>query len=464
MPDRHPPKIRHTHLFGHPKGLTVLFATEMWERFSYFGMASLLVLYLVKYLLLPEHAQNIVGYQAVKGALEAVFGPLSPQPLASQIFGFYTGLAYLTPILGGYLADKVWGQRATAVAGALLMAAGHFLMMFEALLFFALGCLILGIGAFKPNVSTQVGSLYETDDARRLRAYSIYYVGINIGAFAAPLICGTLGVELGWHYGFGAAGIGMLIATAVYLHGMRWLPPDELHRAQAAHVEKKPFSTDERRAIVALLCVFALTIFFWATYDQQGNTLLLWIDDYTERRVDLGFWKGEIPTTWFLALNPLMIFVFTPILIKLWAVQARLGRDMSTIAKLAFGFLCIALANMVMVMAAVDLALGAKASPLWLVGYFTIVTIGELHLAPVGLALISRLAPPRVLSLMMGLWLAATFPGDVFGGWLGGFWSTMEKANFFLMIAAIAGAAGVAMLALNPALRTVFDEAPASAR
>jgi len=460
MPDRPPPKIRHTHLFGHPKGLTVLFATEMWERFSYFGMASLLVLYLVKYLLLPEQAQNILGYQAVKGALEAVFGPLAPQPLASQIFGFYTGFAYLTPIFGGYLADRVWGQRATAVVGALLMAVGHFLMMFEALLFVALACLILGIGAFKPNVSTQVGSLYETGDPRRLRAYSIYYVGINIGAFLAPLVCGTLAGELGWHYGFAAAGIGMLVGTAIYLRGMRWLPPDELHRAKTEHAQKKPFNADERRAIVALLCVFALTVFFWATYDQQSNTLLLWVEDYTERRVDLGFWSGEIPTTWFLALNPLMIFVFTPILIKLWAVQTWLRRDMSTIAKLAFAFLCIALANMVMVVAASGLTPGAKASPWWLVGYFTIVTVGELHLAPVGLALISRLAPPRVLSLMMGLWLAATFPGDVFGGWLGGFWSTMDKASFFLMIGAIAAVAGVAMLALNPALRSVFDEAP----
>jgi POT family proton-dependent oligopeptide transporter len=460
MPDGTTRNIRHTHLFGHPKGLTVLFATEMWERFSYFGMASLLVLYLVKYLLLPGHVENILGYQAVKGALESVFGPLAPQPLASLIFGIYTGLAYFTPILGGYLADRVWGQRATAIVGALLMAAGHFLMMFESLLFIALGFLILGIGAFKPNVSTQVGSLYARDDTRRVRAYSIYYVGINIGAFLAPLVCGTLGAEVGWHYGFLAAGIGMLIGTGIYLHGLRWLPPDELHRAQVEHTVERPFSTHERRAIIGLLLVFALTMFFWATYDQQGNTLLLWIEDHTERRVDLGLWKGEIPTTWFLALNPLMIFVFTPILIKLWAWQARFNREMSTIAKLSFGFLCVALANLVMVFAATGLAPNAKASPLWLVGYFTVVTVGELHLAPVGLALISRLAPPRVLSLMMGLWFAATFPGDVLGGWLGGFWSSIEKANFFLMIGTIAGLAGAAVLALNPALRSVFDERP----
>jgi proton-dependent oligopeptide transporter, POT family len=447
---------RSADLFGHPKGLTVLFATEMWERFSYFGMTSLLVLYLVKYLLLPGQAEAVLGYAAVKSTLESVFGPLGVQPLASQIFGLYTGLAYLTPILGGYLADRVIGQRAMCVIGALLMAAGHFMMAAEALLFPALLLLILGIGAFKPNVSVQVGALYAPDDPRRLRAYSIYYVGINIGAFLAPLVCGTLGGEVGWHYGFAAAGVGMLIATAIYLFGLRWLPRDEVRAVE--RVEAKPFSTDERRAIVALLCVFALTTFFWATYDQQFNTLVLWAEDFTDRSANLGFWAGDIPTTWFLAFNPLMIFVFAPFLIRLWARQAQTGRGLSTLAKLAFGFVCVALGNLIMAGAAMGLAPGAKASPLWLVAYVAIVTIGELHLAPVGLALISRLAPARVLSLMMGLWFAATFPGDVLGGWLGGFWSTMEKTHFFLMIAAIAAGAGAAMLALSPVLHAVFDE------
>src|SRR6476469_4972712 len=219
----HQPAERHARpaeLFGHPKGLTVLFATEMWERFSYFGMASLLVLYMVKYLLLPGQVEAVVGYRAVKAALESLFGPLDVQPLASQIFGFYSGLAYFTPILGGYIADRFIGQRNTAIIGAFLMATGHVLMAFEALLFVALSFLILGIGAFKPNVSTQVGSLYAPEDQRRLRAYSIYYVGINIGAFLAPLVCGTLGDEVGWHYGFAAAGIGMLVASAIYLFRM----------------------------------------------------------------------------------------------------------------------------------------------------------------------------------------------------------------------------------------------------
>jgi proton-dependent oligopeptide transporter, POT family len=446
-------------LFGHPKGLTVLFATEMWERFSYFGMASLLVLYLVKYLLLPEQAAHVLGYGAIRSALESMFGPLDIQPLASQIFGLYTGLAYFTPILGGVLADRVFGQRAMAVVGALLMAIGHFMMAFEALLFPALLFLILGIGAFKPNVSTQVGALYAADDPRRLRAYAIYYVGINIGAFLAPLVCGTLGGEVGWHYGFAAAGVGMLIATAIYVFGLRSLPPDELHRARVAEIKPVPLTREDRRAIIALLLVCALVTFFWATYDQQGNTLLLWAEDHTDRTLNLGLWRGTIPTTWFLALNPLMIFLFTPLLIRLWAWQTRRGRDLSTITKLALAFVCVALGNLLLVVAAFDLAPSAKASPLWLVFYFAIVTIGELHLAPVGLALISRIAPPRVLSLMMGVWFATTFPGDVLGGWLGGFWSTLPKAQFFALIGAIAATAGAAVLALNPVLRATFDEA-----
>ncbi len=447
-------------LFGHPKGLTVLFVTEMWERFSYYAMASLLVLYMVKYLLLPAQVGQIIGYQAVKSILESMFGPLGPQALASQIYGFYAGFAYLTPVLGGYIADRWLGQRKMAIIGALLMAVGHFLMTVEAYLFIALGFLVFGMGAFKPNVSTQVGALYAPDDPRRVPAYSIYYLGINIGAFLAPLVAGTLGGEAGWHYGFGAAGIGMLVALAIYLAGLRHLPRDEVRHPLTPKQEKRPFDKRERHAIWGLLVVFALTSFFWATYEQQANTTMLWAEDFTDRRVNLGFWQGQIPSTWFLALNSVVIFIFTPVLIRMWDVQVRTGTETSTISKLAFAFICIGLANIVMALAAFITEPGVKASPLWLVAYFTILTIGELHLGPVGLALVSRLAPARVLSLMMGLWLAASFPGEILGGWLGGFWSQMEKPKFFLMIAAIAIIPGLAMYALNPILRSVFDEKP----
>src|SRR5258705_9354002 len=234
-------------LFGHPRALTFLFATEMWERFSYYGMRALLVLYMVKYLLHPGHAENVIGLGALRSLLEGMFGPLGVQPFSSQIYGLYTGLVYLTPVFGGILADRVLGQHRTILLGAALMAAGHFMMAFEPLFLFALTMLILGNGAFKPNMSAQVGGLYAPHDQRRDRAYSIFYVGINLGAFLAPLVCGTLGEELGWHYGFTAAGAGMTLALAIYLYAMPRLPPDELHKAMAAGTQNKPLDRSEWR-------------------------------------------------------------------------------------------------------------------------------------------------------------------------------------------------------------------------
>jgi proton-dependent oligopeptide transporter, POT family len=444
-------------LFGHPKGLTVLFTTEMWERFSYFGMSALVVLYMTKYLFQPGQVENVLGYGAVKAALESLFGPLGRQPLASLIYGFYTGLAYLTPILGGLVADRLLGQRRTVVVGALLMSCGHFMMTFEALFFPALACIILGNGAFKPNVSTQVGGLYQPGDPRALRAYTIFYLGINIGAFMAPLVCGTLGEQVGWHYGFAAAGIGMLVCIVIYLSGWRSLPADEFTKSRAV-AEHRPLTARERRAVLALLLLCAIVALYWAAYDQQGNTLLLWAADFTQRSVDLGVWQGTIPTTWFLALNPLMIFIFTPLTLKLWETQLRLGIEPSITTKMAFGCLSVAAANLVMALAAAELAPGEKASALWLVAYFALVTVGELHLAPVGLALMARVAPGKVLSMMMGVWFATTFPGDLLGGYLGSFWSSMAKADFFLMIAAVGAFAGFAIMAVGRPLRSILQE------
>ncbi len=440
-------------LFGHPRGLSFLFATEMWERFSYYGMRALLVLYLVKYVLLPEHASQAIGLLTLKGGLETIFGPLEAQPFASQIYGTYTALVYLTPIFGGLLADRVLGQRKTVIIGASLMAVGHFMMAFEPLLLFALLTLILANGLFKPNISTQVGGLYEEGDPRRDRAYSIFYVGINVGAFLAPLICGTLGEKWGWHYGFGAAGVGMAFGLLIYLRGLRELPPDELQKAKAAHVEHVPMSPKEWRAILALLVLFLPNTLFWAAYEQQGNTIALWADAYTNRGVDLLFWRGEIPVTWFQAFNPLMIFAFTPLIVELWAIQSRRGREPSTVAKMAMGCFVVALSYLVMVAAACYTAPGDKANWLWLFWYFVIITIGELYLSPVGLSLVSKVAPARVLSLMMGVWLATSFIGNFMAGWLGSYWSSMEKPNFFLMIAGVAASAGLSIILLNRPLR-----------
>ncbi len=424
---------------GHPRGLALLFATETWERFSYFGNAALLVLYMVKYLFEPERIEGVLGLATVKEALELLFGRLDPQPLASQLFGFYTGLAYSTPILGGVLADRVLGQRRTVITGGVLMAIGHFLMTFEALFLIALALLILGIGAFKPNISTQVGALYAPGDPRRDRAYSIFYIGISIGAFLAPLVCGALAVQYGWHYGFAAAGIGMLASLAIYLCGSHTLPADTL--LPAREPARVPLDPGERRSVLTIIGLCAWVALFWAAYDQQGNALLFWVEDFTDRSIDLWIWRGQIPSPFFLSLNPLMIFVFAPLIVRMWAVQSRRGNEPLALSKMAFGCCCLALANLLMALAAWTSA--GKASPLWLLGYFALSTIGELHLAPVGLALIFKLAPARMVSMMMGIWFATTLPADILAGFLGGYWSSMAKAHFFVMIAAIAALAGV---------------------
>jgi POT family proton-dependent oligopeptide transporter len=385
-----------------------------------------------------------------------VSGPLGVQPFASQIYGLYTGLVYLTPLIGGLIADRVLGQRRTVIIGAALMAAGHFMMAFEPLFLLALTTLVVANGAFKPNIVTQVGGLYAQGDHRRDRAYSIFYVGINIGAFLAPLVCGTLGEELGWHYGFLAAGIGMTIALAVYLSALPVLPPDERHKLKAAGLDKMPLDRSQWRSIMALAVLFVPTTLFFATYEQQGNTIALWADDYTDRTIDLLVWHGEIPVTWFQAFNPLMIFAFTPLIVGLWSRQARRGREPSSITKMALGCFGVALAYLIMVGAAWA-AQGDEASWWWLFAYFVVITVGELYLSPVSLSLVSKAAPARMLSMMMGVWLATSFTGNLIAGWLGSFWSAMDKVSFFLMLAGLAALAGAVIFAFNWPLKGILE-------
>ena len=455
-PAEHGPYRPSTDLFGHPRGLTFLFATEMWERFSYYGMRALLVLYMTKYLLLPGHA-DVIGMTTLRNTLEGMFGPLGVQPFASHIYGLYTAFVYLTPVFGGLIADRLLGQHRTILIGAALMAIGHFMMAFEPLFLFALTVLILGNGAFKPNMSAQVGGLYAHGDPRRDRAYSIFYVGINVGALLAPFVCGTLGEEVAWHYGFTAAGVGMLIALAVYLYAAPTLPPDELHRARAEGTDKRPLDRNEWRGVLALVLLFLPVTLFWATYEQQGNTIALWADDYTDRHIDLVVWKGEIPVTWFQAINPFMIIIFTPFVIALWTWQERRGREPTTITKMALGCFGVALANLILVGAAC-VAAGDSATWLWLLGYFVVITIGELYLSPIGLSLVSKVSPARIVSMMMGVWLGTSFFGNLIAGWLGSFWSTMDKMHFFLMIAGIAAAAGVVIWLFNWPLKRVIED------
>jgi POT family proton-dependent oligopeptide transporter len=339
------------------------------------------------------------------------------------------------------------------------MAVGHFMMAVESLLFPALFLLVVGGGIFKPNTTGQVGSLYAPGDHRRDRAYSIFYVGVNVGATLAPFVCGTLGEEIGWHYGFGAAGVGMLIALAVYLIGFNQLPEDELTKSRAAHREKVPLTKDERRAVLALIVLCIPLTLYWACYEQQGNTVNLFTADNTNRSINLLFWRGEIPVTWFQSVNPFVIITFTPLLIGLWTRQTARGREPNSVIKMTIGCACMTVANLIMVAAAILAGETGKASWLWLVVYIVVLTIGEIYLSPISLSLYSKVAPPQILSTMIAINFVPNFLGGGFlQGWLGSYWSSMGKADFFLMIAAISAVAGIIVWAFDRPLKPILKE------
>ncbi len=425
---------------GHPAGLYVLFLTEMWERFSYYGMRALLVLYMVNYLLVdPARTADVLGYATLHNILVSVFGEMTTQQISSQIYGLYTGFVYLTPLFGGMLADKVLGQYKTVYLGGFLMAIGHFLMAIESMFLVALIFLILGNGCFKPNISTQVGGLYPEGDPRRDGAFTIFYMGINLGAFLSPLVCGTLGQKVGWHYGFGAAGVGMLIGLFVYWLGSGLLPTDSRRELEQQKHEKRPLTKGEWNAVYALIFLCFLNIMFWAVYEQQGNTLQIWADKKTDWM--LGGW--EVPSSWFQSFNPFMIFLFAPVLNMVWAWQAKKGNEPNSIAKMGIGCLLCGAAYIVMIMAAKAMPGDEKGSVMWLTGTVFIFTMGELYLSPIGLSLVTKVAPKPILSTMMGLWFLSSFFGNYMTGYLGTFYDTMSKNSYFSMLCAIGIVTGI---------------------
>jgi POT family proton-dependent oligopeptide transporter len=443
-PKREPP--------AHPPGLTFLFAVEAWERFAYYGMQALLVLYMVKFLLVGDRAETIIGLATLRGALEALYGPLGVQPFASHVYGLYTALIALTPLIGGLVADRMLGQRRAVLVGGFLLAIGHLMMALEPLFLIALVILVAGNAAFQPNIATQVGSLYAPGDPHRDRAYSIFYMAVKAAAFLAPLLCVALGEEWGWHYGFAAAGLGMLIALAIYLYAAPALPLDERQKAAAL-----PSGGFEWRSALAIAVLFLPAVLFWAAFEQQGNTIPLWADDSTDRTIDLIVWHGEIPIAWLQTLNPLLFLALAPFVIARWSRQAARGREPSTIGKMALGCLAMALAYLVMAGAAVA-AGGDEASWWWLAGYFALLSLGELYFAPAGLSLVSKAAPAGMVSTTMGIWFTSIFLGAYLSGWLGSLWSEMTKPNFFLMLAGIAALAGAAIFALDRPLRNVLRD------
>jgi POT family proton-dependent oligopeptide transporter len=393
-------------LFGHPAGLTVLFTTQMWAEFSFFGLQALLVYYMTKQL----------GFGQAKSSL---------------IYGAYGAAAFFSPFFGGLIADRWLGRTPSVIAGGVMMMFGHFAMAFPALLFPALGLVALGNGLFIPPLAVQVGSLYAADDPRKAYAYSAYYMGINLGGLLAPLICGTLGELYGWHWGFTAAGVGMAIGLIGYCSFLRLLPAEPNKAMLAAEGQPDAVPTI-RRHVAILLLMTAMVVLFRVGYEQSGNVIALWVRDFTDRTVDLFGARVNVPATWFQSINPLLIILGTPVLIRIW----RSGRAKETTAhllrRMAIGCLIAASAMLVMVAAALASGPeGARVSSLWVVLYFVLLTLGELFVIPVGLTLIESLAPVRFASMAMGAWYIAKFLGSLLAGIMGAYWLAIPAWAFF---------------------------------
>lgn len=433
---------------GQPMALAYLCFTEAWERFSYYGMTSILVLYMSQSLLMPGHVEGIVGFARFRAALESVFGPMSTLALASQIMGLYSGLVYFTPVLGGWIADRLTGRRAAVMAGAMLMSAGHLAMAFDASFLLALLLLVTGSGLLKGNISTQVGELYAgTDGEGRTRAFTLFSMGINIGAVAGPLTVGLLAQLHGWHAGFGLAGMLMLIGLATYVAGFRHLPADRPRTLPAQ--ARVRMDRQQWRIVAALAAVAAITIFQTIAYAQNTNIGLIWID----RSTDLDLLGFHVPVAWFNAIDPLASVVGAPLLLALWRWQATRGRELDDLGKIATGAGLALAANLLLALACLSRGPVTLAVPLI---YNAVLGVAFLYYWPPLLALISRAAPAPVKGTLMGAVFLTLFVGYTVVGWLGGFFEHMTAAQFWAMHAAIAAIGGLLAFGLRrPLLRAL---------
>ncbi len=404
--------------FGQPRGLTILFLTEMWEIFSYYGMRALLVYYMTKQLLIGQEK-------------------------ASVIYGTYTAMAYFTPIFGGVIADRWLGRRRAVIIGGSIMAAGHFMMTFEPWFYAALATIALGNGLFLPSLPSQIDSLYRAEDPRRGRAYNVYYVGINIGGFLAPLVCGTLGEFYGWHWGFGAAGVGMLAGLMIYVLGGKYLP-ESVASGQPAPIIPTRASGSYRSTFLLLGAIVLAVTVFRSVYEQIGNTVVLWADSGIDRTTA---WK-TIPMTWFQSLNPLLVFLMTPALLAVWRRRAAAGNEQSSLQKMTVGALLVAAAYLLLAVVAFEAGTN-RADWLWLTLFFVFFTLGELYILPTGLGLFARLAPAGFGATTIAIWFMAIFSGSLAAGVVGTLWSRMSHALYFAVLASIAVVAATLLYALD---------------
>lgn len=427
------PPVNQKEIFGHPAGLYILFFTELWERFSYYGMRALFTLYLV-----AETTSDNPG-----------FGWTNTEAL--ELYGWYTMLVYVSSIPGGWVADKLLGQKKTVLIGGILLCIGHGILSFESETSFYIGCLfiILGVGGLKPNISSMVGGLYKQGDERRDLGFYIFYMGINIGGFLAPIACGFLAEYYGWHWGFGLAAIGMLLGQVVYMLGQKHLShvgnlisrKNETDRA----ILDKPLTSIEKDRVKVLLISFLLIILFWAAFEQAGGLMNL----YASEKVDRNLLGIEIPASVFQSVNSFFIITLATLVGSFWYKWKKKGKESSSIFKMAIGLIIMALGFGFMSAASIQYQETGSSGMYWLILAYLFHTIGELCASPVSLSFITKLAPLKYASIIMGMYWAATGLGNKVAGLIGQFAQDLGEFEIFtgiLVIWTIIGLLVIAML------------------
>jgi POT family proton-dependent oligopeptide transporter len=446
-----------TWFFGHPKGLAVLAGTELWERFSFYGMQALLMLYMTGQLLKPGHVETVLGLGGFRHLLSVLFGPMTDLAFAAQTFGLYSAFIYLTPLMGAWLGDRVLGKTRTVTIGALTMAAGHLMMASEHLFLFALLLLILGAGCVIGNMAAQVGQLYAPDDHRRTRAFGLYLIALNIGSLAAPLICGTLGEKIGWHWGFTAAGIGMLVGVVVYLTGRRHLPPD---RFRSREVRPRLTLVQWRHVLGILLVFIPYTIVNTALWQAYG-ILLVWADTSVSHTI-LGW---TMPVTWVLTFDGIMTIVGVLTANAIWQRLAQSGREPSDITKLGLSCLGVAIAFFFLSL----VARSAVAPLILLLAFFLLLDLSIGWMEAPTVSLTSRSAPASVNATMIALFKATSAISFVLVGWMGRFFEPLGPSRFWALMGTIALSGFLLVAIFRKPVTALFrteagtDEDPASA-
>jgi amino acid/peptide transporter len=445
---------------GHPKGLYLLFFTEMWERFSYYGMRAILILYLTK--------------KFIEGGLGM------DEKYAMLLYGYFTGFVYFTPLIGGWLADRYLGKRLAVMIGGVTMMLGQFTLFglnSTTGLYIGLLLLIIGNGFFKPNISTLVGGLYKDGDSRRDAAFTIFYMGINLGAMIAPLVIGVVtdnmfattnedgSIAYGYRYGFLVSGIGMLLGQVIFnLLGTKYLgdlgtkPVGAVSDTEVAKVQKsinpetgkELDEKDEKQRISVIFILLIFAVFFWAGFEQAGSSLSLYTDKYIDRSIG----SFEIPTSWFQSVNPLFIVTLAPLFTLFWA--SPIGRRLTTPVKMGVGMIILGVGFLFMIGAVAERSANGdvddvnnKAALMWLIMTYLLHTIGELCISPVGLSVVTKLSPPKLASVLMAVWMLSSFFANIVGGYIASYVETMGAGEVFTYIAGFVSVCGVLLILLN---------------